>query len=277
MELRSSRVTPTTPAESPRSCCRDHPNPMASSTTRSGALARRAASLIVLTFADRSLEAITRIVVAGCGRVGSALALHLAEEGHDVSIIDERPGMFKALGSTFNGTTHFGRPIDVRILKEAGIEFADAFVAVTNSDNTNVMSVQLAKQVFGVPRTLARLDEPGRADSYTALDISYVAGAQLTANVIYERIVEEEFAYHVTFSGGDVEIVEMTLNEDADGISVADLEIRNQLRVAAVRRADRTHIPDESFNLRTGDLVVASARLGVRDAVHQYLQAAESS
>lgn len=194
-----------------------------------------------------------------------------------MSIIDERPGMFKALGSTFNGTTHFGRPIDIRILKEAGIEFADAFVAVTNSDNTNVMSVQLAKQVFGVPRTLARLDEPGRADSYRALDISYVAGAQLTANVIYERIVEEEFEYHVTFSGGDVEIVEMTLNEDADGITVGDLEIRNQLRVAAVRRGDRTHIPDASFNLREGDLVVASARLGVRDAVHQYLQEAEPS
>lgn len=194
-----------------------------------------------------------------------------------MSIIDERPGMFKALGSTFNGTTHFGRPIDIRILKEAGIEFADAFVAVTNSDNTNVMSVQLAKQVFGVPRTLARLDEPGRADSYRALDISYVAGAQLTANVIYERIVEEEFEYHVTFSGGDVEIVEMTLNEDADGITVGDLEIRNQLRVAAVRRGDRTHIPDASFNLHKGDLVVASARLGVRDAVHQYLQEAEPS
>ena len=194
-----------------------------------------------------------------------------------MSIIDERPGMFKALGSTFNGTTHFGRPIDIRILKEAGIEFADAFVAVTNSDNTDVMSVQLAKQVFGVPRTLARLDEPGRADSYRALDISYVAGAQLTANVIYERIVEEEFEYHVTFSGGDVEIVEMTLNEDADGITVGDLEIRNQLRVAAVRRGDRTHIPDASFNLREGDLVVASARLGVRDAVHQYLQEAEPS
>jgi trk system potassium uptake protein TrkA len=194
-----------------------------------------------------------------------------------VSIIDERPGMFKALGSTFNGTTHFGRPIDIRILKGAGIEFADAFVAVTNSDNTNVMSVQLAKQVFGVPRTLARLDEPGRADSYRALDISYVAGAQLTANVIYERIVEEEFEYHVTFSGGDVEIVEMTLNDDADGITVADLEIRNQLRIAAIRRGDRTHIPNASFNLRKGDLVVASARLGVRDAVHQYLQEAEPS
>jgi trk system potassium uptake protein len=193
-----------------------------------------------------------------------------------VSIIDDRPGTFKALGSTFNGTTHFGRPIDIRMLREAGIEFADAFVAVTNSDNTNVMSVQLAKQVFGVPRTLARLDEPGRAESYRALDISYVAGAQLTANVIYERIIEEEFAYHVTFSGGDVEIVEMVLNEAAEGLTVEKLEVKDQLRVAAVRRGDRTYVPDDSFKLRKDDLVVASARLGVRDRVHEYLQPTES-
>lgn len=199
----------------------------------------------------------------------------MAEEGHDVSIIDDRPGKLETLGSTFNGTTHFGRPIDIRLLKEAGIEFADAFAAVTDSDNINVMSVQLAKQVFGVPRTLARLDEPGRADAYRALDISYVAGAQLTANVIFERLVEEEFAYHVTFSGGDVEVVEMNLGANAKGLAVRDLEVENQLRVAAVRRGDRTYIPDGSFELREQDLVVAAARHGVRDRVRRYLQSSE--
>ncbi|MCL1692661.1 MAG: TrkA family potassium uptake protein [Actinomycetia bacterium] len=219
----------------------------------------------------------TRVVVAGCGRVGSDLALHMAEEGHDVSIIDDRPGKLEALGTTFNGTTHFGRPIDIRLLKEAGIEFADAFAAVTNSDNMNVMSVQLAKQVFGVPRTLARLDDPGRADSYRTLGISYVAGAQLTANVIFERLVDEEFEYHVTFSGGDVEVVEMHLGSKANGLTVEGLEVESQLRVAAVRRGDRTHIPDSSFTLREGDLVVAAARLGVRDRVHRYLQSPEST
>lgn len=213
-----------------------------------------------------------RIVIAGCGRVGSDLALHLAADGHDVSIIDDRPDKLRALGSTFNGTTHLGLPVDIRELREAGIEFADAFVAVTNDDNTNVMSVQLAKQVFGVPRTLARLDEPGRADSYRALDISYVAGAKLTANVIYERILEDEFDYHVTFTGGDVEIVEMELAEGVDGTTVDDLEVDRQLRVAAVRRHDKTIIPSGGFTLREGDLVVASARRGVRDKVDRYLR-----
>lgn len=213
-----------------------------------------------------------RIVIAGCGRVGSDLALHLAADGHDVSIIDERPEKLRALGSTFNGTTHVGLPIDIRELREVGIEFADAFVAVTNNDNVNVMSVQLAKQVFGVPRTLARLDEPARAESYRALDISYVAGAKLTANVIYARILEEEFDYHVTFSGGDVEIVEMELGAAADGMTVGDFEIEDQLRVAAVRRRDRTLVPDGDFVLHDHDLVVASARRGVRAKVARFLR-----
>ena len=215
-------------------------------------------------------------MIAGCGRVGSDLALSLAEAGHDVSVIDDRPGTFKALGSAFNGTMHFGRAIDIRLLKEAGIEFADAFVAVTNSDNANAMSVQLAKQVFGVPRTLARLDQPGRAESYRALDIEYVAGAKLTANVIFERIVEEGFTYHVTFSGGDVEIVEMIIAASVKGLDVAHLEIEDELRVAAVRRGAKTYIPDPSFVLRGGDMVVAAARAGVRNRVHRFLERAGS-
>ena len=211
-------------------------------------------------------------MIAGCGRVGSDLALSLAEAGHDVSVSDDRPGTFKALGSAFTGTMHFGRAIDIRLLKEAGIEFADAFVAVTNSDNAIAMSVQLAKQVFGVPRTLARLDQPGRAESYRALDIEYVAGAKLTANVIFERIAEEEFTYHVTFSGGDVEIVEMVIAASVSGLDVGLLEIEDELRVAAVRRGAKTYIPDASFELRGGDMVVAAARAGVRNRVHRFLE-----
>jgi len=202
--------------------------------------------------------------------------LSLAEVGHDVSVIDDRPGTFRALGSTFNGTTHFGPAIDLRVLKEAGIELADAFVAVTNSDNANVMSVQLAKQVFGVPKTLARLDEPARADSYSALDIEYIAGAKLTANVFFERLVEEEFSYHVTFTGGDVEIVEMTMGEKAAGLRVTRLEVDEQLRVAAVRRGAVTYVPGPDFALRRGDLVVAAARLGVHSRVREYLEKSES-
>ncbi len=216
-----------------------------------------------------------RIVIAGCGRVGSDLALTLSDEGHDVSVIDNRPGVFDRLGSTFNGTTHEGLGYDVRLLRDAGIEFADAFVAATDSDNANAMAVQVAKRVFGVPKTIARLDDPAREDAYRALDVQFVPGAKLTSRVIHEQIVREEFSYHVTFSGGDVEIVEMIIGPEGAGLPVADLEVPDVLRVAAVYRGHRTLIPDRDFNLAEGDLVVASARTGARKKIRRYLAVKE--
>jgi trk system potassium uptake protein len=212
-----------------------------------------------------------RIVIAGCGRVGSDLAITLSEEGHDVSVIDSQGGRFAQLGGTFNGTTHEGVAYDVRTLREAGIEFADAFVAVTSNDNANVMSVQVARSVFGVPKTIARLDDPHRADAYRALNIRYVAASQLISRVVHEQLVDEEFDYHLTFAGGDVEIVEMVLGPNVDGLTVGAIQVENGLRVAAVRRGGKTMIPDEGFKLRRDDLLVASARHGVRKQIMRYL------
>lgn len=212
-----------------------------------------------------------RIVIAGCGRVGSDLALMLAGEGHDVSVIDNRPDSFDRLGSTFNGTTHEGLGYDVGILKESGIEFADAFVAATDSDNANAMAVQVAKRVFGVPKTIARLDDPARQDAYRALEVEFVPGAKLTSQVIHEQIVREEFSYHVTFPAGDVEIVEMIIGSEGAGVGVADLETPGELRVAAVYRDRETIIPDDAFVFEEGDMVVASALSGARENIRRYL------
>lgn len=212
-----------------------------------------------------------RIVIAGCGRVGSDLALTLSEEGHDVSVIDNQPGVFERLGSTFNGTTHEGLGYDVRVLKDAGIEFADAFIAATDSDNANAMAVQVARRVFGVPKAFARLDDPAREDAYRALGVHFVPGAKLTSKVIHEQVVREEFSYHVTFSGGDVEIVEMIVGPDGAGQAMKVLQEPGALRVAAVHRGHKTFIPDEDFVLAEGDLVVAAARIGARRKILQYV------
>lgn len=218
-----------------------------------------------------------RIVIAGCGRVGSDLALTLSEEGHDVSVIDSRPGVFDRLGSTFNGTTHEGLGYDVRLLREAGIEFADAFVAATDSDNANAMAVQVAQRVFGVPRTIARLDDPAREDAYRALGVQFVPGAKLTSKVIHEQLVREEFNFHVTFSDGDVEIVDLVIGPDGAGVPVSQLQLPDNLRVAAVHRGHRTFIPDDEFPLAEGDLVVAAARTGARKKVRRFLAVREES
>ncbi|MEK7868403.1 MAG: NAD-binding protein, partial [Candidatus Omnitrophota bacterium] len=96
------------------------------------------------------------IIIAGCGRVGSELARLLSNEGHDVIIIDKNKSSFDRLRGTFNGVTLVGSGFDTGLLKQAGIEKADAFCAVTNGDNTNLISAQVAKKIFNVPKVIAR-------------------------------------------------------------------------------------------------------------------------
>ena len=114
-------------------------------------------------------------------------------------------------------------------LRQAGLGESDAFVAVTNSDNANQMAVQVAKKVFKVPRTIARLYDPAREPSYEALGIRHITGTRLIADVIYEDLIDEAFDHHVSFSGGDVEIVEFEIAEPGNGMSVGDLEIDDRL------------------------------------------------
>jgi trk system potassium uptake protein TrkA len=211
------------------------------------------------------------IVIAGCGRVGSDLAMSLSEDGHDVSVVANSQERLASLGDSFNGRTEIGLAYDVRTLRRADIEFADAFVAVTPNDNANLMAVQVAKKVFGVSKTIARLDDPARADAYSALDVEYVAGSHLISRVIKEQIVEAEFEYHVTFSSGDIEIVEMNIGPVDEDVAVADFEVSGRLRVAAVRRDGRTLIPASDFMLSEGDLVVAAAKHGITSKVGKYL------
>ncbi len=97
------------------------------------------------------------VVIVGCGRVGSELAKLLSQEGHNVVVIDKEQRSFARLGHAFNGITLTGNGFDVELLKEAGIEKTDAFCAVTNGDNTNIMAAQVAKKIFKVPKVIARI------------------------------------------------------------------------------------------------------------------------
>jgi trk system potassium uptake protein TrkA len=112
-----------------------------------------------------------RIVIMGCGRLGAYLARHLDQEGHDVTVIDRTSDSFARLGSDFHGTIVLGTGIDEDVMRRAGVEKADAFVAVSNGDNTNAMAAQIAKLVFKVPQVIARLYDPARDDTYHALGL----------------------------------------------------------------------------------------------------------
>ena len=122
-----------------------------------------------------------KIVILGCGRVGARLAQLMEEDGHTVTIIDAEPASFDRLPRNFKGQTVLGTGIDVDVLKSAGIEDADAFAAVTNFDNTNIMACEVAKEIFGVEKVLARIYDPGREDLYHQLGLDTVCPTTLVA------------------------------------------------------------------------------------------------
>jgi trk system potassium uptake protein TrkA len=130
-----------------------------------------------------------KIVIMGCGRIGSRLANMLDSEGHDVSIIDLNQEAFARLSPTFRGVSIVGTGIDEDVLKRAGIEEADAFVAVTSRDNPNIMASQIAKHIFNVPEVLCRIYDPIREDTYHVLGLDTVCPTTMISNVMREHIL----------------------------------------------------------------------------------------
>ena len=134
-----------------------------------------------------------RVVILGCGRVGSTMALMLDSEGHEVSIIDVEPAAFRRLGESFGGRAIPGIGISADVLREAGIESASAFLAVTNGDNTNIMAAQIAKVLFQVPRVMARIYDPLRAEVYREVGIETLCITTLGAGIFHDRLLDRSY------------------------------------------------------------------------------------
>lgn len=127
-------------------------------------------------------------VIMGCGRVGAQLASLLDAEGHKVTILDVDAYSFRRLPPTFSGTALVGDGTDKDVLKKAGIEKADAFIAVTQGDNRNVMAAQIAKHLFNVPRVLCRIYDPLRKDLYEMLGLEAISPTTIFAHLLKERL-----------------------------------------------------------------------------------------
>ena len=130
-----------------------------------------------------------KVVIMGCGRVGSQLAGLLDGGGHPVTILDTDAYSFRRLPLAFGGTALVGSGTDEGALKKAGIEEADAFVALTNGDNRNVMAAQIAKHIFNVPRVICRLYDPLRQELYETLGLEAFSPTTIFARMLKEKLV----------------------------------------------------------------------------------------
>jgi trk system potassium uptake protein TrkA len=143
------------------------------------------------------------IIIAGCGTIGANLAISLSRDNHDVVVIDSDPDSFKALGVGFNGMTITGMCIDEDVLREAGIEKADALAAVTSEDNMNVMVSQVAKTLFHVPKVITRLYDPTRESVFHHLGLTTFCPTKLAVGTIREMLLPDECAIPLHSIGFD--------------------------------------------------------------------------
>src|SRR5258707_797272 len=125
----------------------------------------------------------------GCGRVGAALAQTLEQQGHTVAVIDQDPTAFRRLGSGFGGRRVSGVGFDQDTLREAGIEEAGAFAAVSSGDNSNIIAARVAREMFGIENVAARIYAPRRAEVYQRLGIPTVATVRWTADQMLRRLL----------------------------------------------------------------------------------------
>jgi trk system potassium uptake protein TrkA len=196
------------------------------------------------------------VIILGCGRVGSELAKLLSTEGHNVVVLDKSPSSFDRLGGTFNGLTIVGSGFDPDTLKAAGIEKADAFCAVTNGDNTNIMSAQVAKKIFNVPKVISRVYDPKRAQIYHSLGINTISGTVVVAALIRDKIIESRFSSYLIESA-EVAVLEIAIDEELNGKKAMDLNITGEFLVTTVVRKGDTFIPAPEAVLKKGDIIMA--------------------
>ena len=209
------------------------------------------------------------IVVVGCGRVGSQLATMLSVEGHNVVVIDRDDVAFRRLGSTFNGVTLRGLGFDEEVLEQAGIREADAFAAVTNLDNTNLMAAEVARKIFGVPHVVARLYNPVRERTYQQLDLDYVCGTTLVAENLMEKI-RAGHGHHLN-AIDDIEVIEFKAGSAVEGRRVADVEITRRFKIFAVTRGPASHVPDPDMVLHQGDIIFGAVKDEAFPKVERYM------
>lgn len=196
-----------------------------------------------------------KVIIGGCGRVGALLSSRLYAAGHEVDIIDQRSEAFERLPRSFGGHTHLGKVFDKETLEAAGIDHADAFVAVTSGDNSNIIAAVVAKDEFRVPLVLCRIFDPRRAEIYRRLGIPAVSSVAWSVNEIASVLLHPGMTTEVTFGDGEARLVSAEVPPRLVGRTFAELERPGEVDVVAVVRAGRSMLPSGDSLLEEHDVV----------------------
>lgn len=203
-----------------------------------------------------------KIIVIGCGRMGSGLARTLVLRGHAVTVIDKQEAAFALLGPTFKGERIVGIGFDQDTLQQAGVDRADGLAAVTNSDEANIVAARVAREIFRVPKVMARVVDPQKAEIYRRLGLQTISTTSWGIGRMANLLSYAEF--DVLFDlDSQVQLVMAEVPPTLAGHAVAQLAVPGEVQVVAIGRDGHTLLPTTGTHLQAGDLaylaVVASA------------------
>ena len=193
------------------------------------------------------------VVVVGCGRVGSGLAMSLTREGHTVAIIDRNPKAFRRLADNWTGARIVGSGFDRDDLDRAGAHDADALAAVTSGDNTNILTVRIARETYQIANVVARIYDPRRAEIYQRLGIPTVATVTWTIDQVRRRLLPEESAEEWADPSGKLVLVDRPVPEAWAGRRLGDLDVPGRVSVLAVTRAGQPRLDARDLIGQEGD------------------------
>jgi len=201
------------------------------------------------------LHGAVHVVIVGCGRVGSGLALRLGEHGHTVSVIDKQARAFRRLPADWPGTTVLGSGFDREDLDRAGAAQAGALAAVTSGDNSNILTARIARENYGIPNVVARIYDPRRAEIYQRLGIPTVATVTWTIDQVLRRLLPSVVTGEWTDASGQLVLVERVLPETWAGKALRDLGMGAKATLVAVTRAGVPRLEVTDLVGQEGDIL----------------------
>lgn len=201
------------------------------------------------------LHMAVHIVVVGCGRVGSGLAMELMDVGHSVVIIDKSRTAFRRLPQSWKGDSVVGSGFDRNILDQAGAARADALAAVTSGDNSNILTARIAREAYAIPNVVARIYDPRRAEIYLRLGIPTVATVTWTIDQVIRRLIPDAVAGEWTDPSGLMVLVERQIPDAWAGRKIGDLSMGGRARLVAATRSGVPRLDVTGLVGQEGDIL----------------------
>ncbi|MGB4918193.1 MAG: TrkA family potassium uptake protein [Propionicimonas sp.] len=196
-----------------------------------------------------------KIIVIGCGKLGSGLAVELARRGHAVTVVDSKAAAFERLGASFPGKTTEGIGFDRDVLESAGIGQVDAVVATTGSDDANAVIGRLSRTRYRVPQVIARLHDARQAHLYRSLGVHPVSTITWGVDRICELLSFQQFEAMLTIGDSDLELVRVEAPTLLVGTPVSALTVAGEIQVVSIERGARAFIPISGTRVHDRDVL----------------------